>query len=76
MKQQKQRRDEFSQGHMADSLPSAALSGHMTGSALQRAGSRKGYQENGSTVAIEMPGFDPPPQDNQTQMMAVQVFHN
>lgn len=73
MKQQKQRRDEFSQGPMADSLPSAALSGHIAGSALQRASSRKGYQENGGTVAIEMAGFDTQHQSNQAQMMAAQV---
>ena len=73
MKQQKQRRDEFSQGPMADSLPSAAMSGHMAGSALQRAGSRQGYQENGSTVAIEMPGYDSHHQASQAQMMAAQV---
>ena len=73
MKQQKQRRDEFSQGAVADSLPSAALSGRMAGSALQRAGAKNGFQESSSTVAIEMPGFESHPQGSQAQMMAVQV---
>ncbi|XP_065062855.1 syntaxin-5-like [Rhopilema esculentum] len=58
MKQQKQRRDQFSQGPMADSLPSAALSGHISGSALQRNSSNPNQQEASSSIAIEMPGFD------------------
>lgn len=73
MKQQKQRKDQFSQGPMADSLPSAALAGHMAGSALQRANS-KGYgQDDRGSVAIEMGGFDHPQSTDQTQMFAAQV---
>ena len=75
MKQQKQRRDEFSQGPVADSLPSAALSGHVAGSALQRAGSRDMYQGGSSTVAIDMPGSESHFQGSQAQMMAVQVSY-
>ena len=73
MKQQKQRKDQFSQGPMADSLPSAALAGHMAGSALQRANSRGHVQDDRGSVAIEMGGFDNPQNTSQTQMFAAQV---
>jgi len=72
MKHQKQRRGEFSQGPVADSLPSAALSGNMAGSALHGTGSKDGYQNGSSAVAIQMPGFDSHNQGSQAQMMVVQ----
>eukprot|EP00794_Sanderia_malayensis_P020583 gene20583-22609_t len=51
MKQQRQRRDQFSQGPLADSLPSAALAGHASGSVLQQ-------QSESGSVAIEMDALE------------------
>ena len=75
MKHQKQRRDQFSQGPLADSLPSAAMAGHAGGSVLQRNGSQNfgGPQEQGGAVAIDMGGMDNPSYSSQMQLLEEQV---
>ncbi len=76
MKQQRQRRDQFSQGPLADSLPSAALAGHAVGSVLQQSGAQAS-QDNSGSVAIEINDFDNQRVSSQMQLTAgqVRVFH-
>lgn len=65
MKEQRERRDQFSKGPLADSLPSAALAGHAVGSVLQQSGS---YGVDNESVAIEMGSFG---NSNYTSQMQV-----
>ena len=70
MKEQRERRDQFSKGPLADSLPSAALAGHAVGSVLQQSGS---YGVDNESVAIEMGSFGNSNYTSQMQVVEKQV---